>query len=95
MDFLTSQGVPAGALQRSSDLATDPQYKHRGFHKVHEHPVMGSVPYAGNQFRIPGYNAGPHGPAPLLGEHNHEVLREICGLTSSEVDAAIADGLIQ
>ena len=95
MDELTSHGVPAGAVQRSSDLAQDPQYAHRGFHRFHEHPEMGRVPYAGNQFRMPGYAPGPNSYAPLLGEHNAEVMREILGMSDEEIAAAIADGVIQ
>lgn len=95
MDELTSQGVPAGAVQRSSDLSRDPQYKHRQFHKVFEHPEMGEVPYAGNQFNIPGYAAGPYSYAPLLGEHNEEVLRDLLGMSDKEIADAIATGVVQ
>ena len=31
MDALLSEGVPAGVVQRSSDLQQDPQLNHRGF----------------------------------------------------------------
>lgn len=95
MDQLTALGVPAGAVQRSSDLAKDPQYAHRGFHRFHQHPEMGEVPYAGNQFRIPGYQPGPHGYAPLLGEHNFEVLKEIVGMSEQDITDAIAEGVVQ
>lgn len=95
MDELTAHGVPAGAVQRSSDLARDPQYAHREFHCFHEHPEMGRVPYAGNQFRIPGYRAGPYGYAPLLGEHNQQVLREVVGMSDQEIAEAIGGGVVQ
>lgn len=85
MDTLTAAGVPAGALQRSEQLAEDPQYHYRNFHRYHDHPVMGHVPYAGNQFRIPGYAGGPNGPAPLLGEHNRAVFGDILGLSDEEI----------
>jgi len=95
MDELTALGVPAGAVQRSSDLSRDPQYIHREFHRFHDHPEMGQVPYAGNQFRIPGYQAGPYSYAPLLGEHNFEVLRNIAGMSKEEIEAAMTAGIIQ
>ena len=85
MDTLTTAGIPAGALQRSEQLARDPQYLHRQFHHFHDHPVLGRVPYAGNQFRIPGYEGGPSGPSPLLGEHNQEVFSGILGLSDEEI----------
>lgn len=95
MDELTAHGVPAGAVQRSRDLAQDPQYAHREFHKFHEHPEMGRVPYAGNQFRIPGYRAGPHSYAPLLGEHNQKVLHEVLGMSEEEIAEVIAAGALE
>ena len=95
MDDLTRHGVPAGAVQRSSDLSRDPQYAHRGFHRVFDHPEMGEVPYAGNQFRIPGYAAGPYSYAPLLGEHNHEVLSGMLGMSDEEIAEALANGVVK
>jgi benzylsuccinate CoA-transferase BbsF subunit len=94
MDMLTALGIPAGALQRSEDLAKDPQYIHRSFYHYLDHPHMGKVPYAGNQFRIPGYAGGPSRPAPLLGEHNHHVFGEILGMSASEIDALIDAGVV-
>jgi crotonobetainyl-CoA:carnitine CoA-transferase CaiB-like acyl-CoA transferase len=71
MDELSTAGVPAGAVQSSRDLANDAQYAHREFHRVLHHPEMGTVPYAGTQFRIAGYESGPYACAPMFGEHNH------------------------
>lgn len=95
METLLSAGVPAGAVQRSSDLATDPQYAHRQFHRFHEHPVMGRVPYAGVQYRILGYEAGPYRFAPLLGEHTDRVLAEELGMAIEEIQQARDAGALQ
>jgi crotonobetainyl-CoA:carnitine CoA-transferase CaiB-like acyl-CoA transferase len=95
MDQLVAVGVPGGVVQRSGDLANDPQYKHRDFQRWHEHPEMGNVPYAGVQFCIPGYRPGPFGPAPLLGQHNDEVFRKVLGLSEAEVKQAEEAGAIQ
>ena len=95
MDTLTSCGVPAGAVQRSRELAKDPQYLHRQFYRAFEHPVMGNVPYAGNQFRIPGYAGGPNAAAPLLGEHNQHVFGEILGLNEAEIATLIESGVVR
>lgn len=92
MDRLTAEGVPAGAVQRSRDLAEDPQYAHRGFHHFLDHPVLGRVPYAGNQFRIPGYAGGPSRPSPLIGQHNLEVFGGILGYSEAEIEALVAAG---
>ena len=92
MRLLQSAGVPAGGVQRSSDLLQDPQLAHRGFYNYLDHPEMGNIPYSGHQFRIRGYESGPRMPSPMLGEHNEVVLRDILGLTDEEIAEAIISG---
>ena len=89
---LQSAGVPAGVVQRSSDLLQDPQLAHRRFHRHMDHQVMGNIPYSGHQFRICGYDNGPRFPAPLFGQHNEYVMREILGMTDEEVTEVLAAG---
>jgi benzylsuccinate CoA-transferase BbsF subunit len=92
MARLQAAGVPAGAVQRSSDHMLDPQLAHRSFFRRLEHPEMGEVPYEGHQFRIHGYDNGPRFPAPCLGEHTYQVLTEVLGLDDDEVAEALASG---
>ena len=92
MELLQRAGVPAGAVQRSSDHMADPQLAHRSFFRRLEHPEMGEVPYEGHQFRIAGYDNGPRFPAPCLGEHTFEVLTEVLGLDIDEAAEVMASG---
>ena len=94
MATLQEAGVPAGVVQRSSDLLVDPQLAHRHFFRPHEHPEMGVVPYEGHQFRIDGYDSGPRFAAPCLGQHAEHVLSELLGLSEEEVAAAVASGAL-
>ena len=59
MQLLQDAGVPAGAVQRSSDHLEDPQLAHRRFFRPMVHPEMGEVPYEGHQYTIAGYDNGP------------------------------------
>ncbi len=95
MQLLLSHGVPAGVVQRSSDLKSDPQLAHRNYFRHLEHQEMGTIPYAGHQFRIKGYDSGPRFPAPVLGQHNEQVLREVLGMTDDEITEAIIAEAIQ
>jgi crotonobetainyl-CoA:carnitine CoA-transferase CaiB-like acyl-CoA transferase len=95
METLAAAGVPAGAVQRSSDLAVDPQHRHRRFHRELEHPEMGRVPYAGHQFRIHGYDSGPRAPAPVLGQHGVQVMTELLGMSDDEVAEVVASGAMR
>ncbi|PKB83278.1 MAG: hypothetical protein BZY88_02175 [SAR202 cluster bacterium Io17-Chloro-G9] len=95
MQLLQAQGVPAGVVQRSSDLLKDPQLSHRRFYHYMDHPEMGNIPYTGHQFRISGYDGGPRSPAPLLGQHNEEILRGLLGMTDEEITEAVIAGALE
>ncbi|MCS5574659.1 MAG: CoA transferase, partial [Pseudomonadales bacterium] len=94
MRRLQAESVPAGVVQRSSDLLRDPQNQHRSFYRYLEHPMMGHVPYAGHQYKISNYDNGPRGPAPMLGEHSFEVLSQVLNFTDEEIAAAYTSGAI-
>lgn len=94
MDAMLSEGVPAGVVQRSSDLQQDPQLAHRRFFRDLDHQEMGIIPYPGHQFRISGYDSGPRSAAPVLGQHNEEVLREVLGMTEDEITEVIIAGAL-
>ncbi|MGF1596797.1 MAG: CoA transferase [Acidimicrobiales bacterium] len=92
---LAAAGIAAGVVQTSGQLLDDPQYRHRNFYRHLEHTEVGTVPYAGHQYRIRGYDHGPRSAAPCLGEHTFEVLTEILGLYGDEVaEIAAADALV-
>ena len=94
MQLLQAGGAPAGVVQQSSDLLKDPQLEHRRFFRHMDHPDMGNVPYTGHQFRIRGNDNGPRFSAPLLGQHNEEVLRGLLGMTDDEIIEAVIAGAL-
>ncbi len=94
MAILQSAGVPAGVVQRSSDLLRDPQLEHRRFFRYMDHPEMGNIPYTGDRFRLRGYEGGPRFLPPLLGQHNEFVMREILGMSDEEITEVLAAGAI-
>ena len=95
MELLQLEGVPAGVVQRSSDLMRDPQLVHRRLFRELEHPELGRAPYTGHMFSIRGYDSGPRFASPSLGEHNEWVLKEILGLTDDEVTEAVIAGALE
>jgi len=94
MDLLLKHDVPAGVVQRSSDLQSDPQLAHRGFFRELDHAEMGTIPYPGHQFKIKGYDSGPRFAAPVLGQHNEEVLRDVLGMSDDQITDAIVAGAL-
>jgi crotonobetainyl-CoA:carnitine CoA-transferase CaiB-like acyl-CoA transferase len=93
MEELVASGVPAGMVQRSSDLLVGPQLRHRGFWRELEHPEIGESSYAGPTFRIAGYDAGAREREALFNEHTLEVLSEL-GMSDEEIAEGFASGAI-
>lgn len=93
MKTLQAAGVPAGVVSRLSDLFSDPQLAHRRTWRALPHPELGQFHYVAPPFILAETPAELR-RSPLLGEHNDQVYREILGLTQGEVDALVADGVI-
>lgn len=88
MDELQAAGVPAGAVQRSRDLATrDPQIAHRGMRPVITHPLVGTSQVDGVPVRFSRTPAAIKRHSPLMGEHNHHYLSALLGLSDPEIDS--------
>jgi benzylsuccinate CoA-transferase BbsF subunit len=79
-------GVAAYPMMDAAMLARDTHLHERGFFAHVDHPVMGPSPIPGVVFRIGGDGAQVRGPAPMLGQHNEEVLREVLGLDAAQID---------
>ena len=76
-----------------SDMELD-QLTFRGFFEEVEHPVNGRAKFSTVPMRFSGGPGLFHThPAPLLGQHNHELLAGL-GLTVSEIADLEADGII-
>ncbi|MEC7748327.1 MAG: CoA transferase [Chloroflexota bacterium] len=69
------QRVPCFPVNTVQDLLTDEHLAHRGFFVEMEHPVAGVLRYPGAAYRFSNSQLPlTKRPAPLLGEHNREIL---------------------
>src|SRR5688572_2437512 len=75
-----SFGVPCGVVQNAEELHSDPQLSHRGHYWKLEHPTMGLRTYDGPSFRLSLTPGELTKAAPLLGEDNEYVFKQIVGL---------------
>jgi crotonobetainyl-CoA:carnitine CoA-transferase CaiB-like acyl-CoA transferase len=86
-------GVPAGPVHSIAEALEHPQTRARGMVLELEHPQAGATRALGNPVHFSATPGGSTLPAPLLGQHTREVLRE-CGYSDAEIDAFAADGVI-
>jgi crotonobetainyl-CoA:carnitine CoA-transferase CaiB-like acyl-CoA transferase len=95
VDALASALIPAAAVVSPSLVTDNPQLRHRGFFERLEHPRTGAGLYPTPPFApLDGTNRWLHRPPPTLGEHNAEVLSELCGLTDADLQRLSAQGVI-
>jgi len=69
------QRVPCFPVNTVQDLLSDEHLAHRGFFVDMEHPVAGVLRYPGAAYRFSNSQLPlTERPAPMLGEHNREIL---------------------
>ena len=85
MRTLGEVGVPCGAVLDSGDVLSNEHLKARGMIRTIEHPTRGSFTMPGCAVQMSDSPVDVQ-PAPLLGQHNSDILGSLLGL--SQVDLA-------
>jgi crotonobetainyl-CoA:carnitine CoA-transferase CaiB-like acyl-CoA transferase len=83
--ILMRGGVPVGAINTIDRVVDHPQVAARGSLVACEHPVAGKVRMVGPAARLSETPADVRMPAPRLGEHTDQVLRERLRLDDREI----------
>jgi len=92
--LLVPAGIPMGRINTLDRVAEHPQARARGVFAECEHPVAGKITTVSPCFHLSETPGGVRSPAPLLGQHTDEVLREELGLGESEIDGLRKRGAI-
>lgn len=93
IDRLDEAGVPGGPVLTYDEALADPHVLDRGMVTEVEHPVIGPMKTLGNPAKMSTTSIGVRRPAPLLGEHTTEVLRE-SDFSAETITALLADEAI-
>lgn len=89
---LQRHGVCAAPVCSGKDVFHDPQLAATGFLFDVDHPETGRHRYQGLPFRFAGASEPNRAPAPLLGQHTEEVLREWAGFDDRAIAGLCSDG---
>ena len=90
---LDAAGVPAGPVHSLAEALTHPQTMARDMVVESTHPEAGRTRSLGCPVHFSATPTRVDRPAPLLGEHTRELLRE-CGYADVEIDAFVAAGVV-
>ncbi|MEM5780860.1 MAG: CoA transferase, partial [Lawsonibacter sp.] len=89
--ILEANGVPNGRINTMTMICADPQIAARDMIVEVEHPVAGKYKMAGSPLKFSNYPNTTYAPAPTLGQHTHEVLKNYLGMTEEEIAAMLAE----
>jgi len=96
VDRLTAVEVPVARVISPSEVVDNEQLVARGYFEPLDHPSTGPCVYPRPPFAPIAATGGRwlRTPAPTLGQHTAEVLRELCGVTDEQLARLAADGVI-
>jgi crotonobetainyl-CoA:carnitine CoA-transferase CaiB-like acyl-CoA transferase len=84
--LLQRASVKAAPVLNGKELLLDPHFRERGHFSVVEHPALGRRPVPRHLVaRFDGFDPGVSTAAPVLGQHNREVLQGMLGLSDEEL----------
>lgn len=93
MRALGEAGVPCGAVLDSGDILANEHLRARGMVTTIEHPTRGTFTMLGCAVQL-SESPVEIRPAPLLGQHNADVLGTLLGLTTADLAGLKEDGII-
>ena len=83
--FCNEKNIPCGPVLSTEELMTDPHVLHREMIvKVEGHP-QGDYYTVGMPVKLSDGNVDKITPAPMLGEHTEEVLRDVCEMSDAKI----------
>jgi crotonobetainyl-CoA:carnitine CoA-transferase CaiB-like acyl-CoA transferase len=85
--------APISPVNTMADLLASPHLAERGFFREIDHPRAGPMRYPGPPARMPATPPDVR-PAPALGQHTTEVLRDLLGLAPRDIVKLSAAGVV-
>ncbi|WP_425838457.1 CaiB/BaiF CoA transferase family protein [Streptomyces fractus] len=92
--IFNEKGLAYSLIYSIEDIVADPQYQSRGTIITVDDPRLGPLKMPAPQPRFSGTPAPRVQPAPELGVHTDDVLRELAGLSADQIAAARTAGII-
>ena len=94
IEAFDAAGVPVGPVHTIGEALSHPQTVARGIVVELDHPRAGRTKALGSPLHFSRTPTNVQRPAPLLGEHTREVLREF-GYQDTQIDRFVAEGVVE
>ncbi len=95
VNMLLEVGIPAAPVNTIDRVVKDPHIAvAREMFVDVEHPVAGKTKLTGNQLKFTNKKVKDFAPAPVLGQHTQEILKEKLGIEADEFEKLKMDGVI-
>lgn len=94
LDALEAAGLPNSPINTIDQVVKDPNINHRKMIVTMEQPKVGPVTTAGSPFHLSETPGEVRTPAPLLGQHTKEVLKDWLGYDEAKIDKLLKEGVV-
>ena len=91
LHILKGGGIPVGPINDVERVIKDPAVIARDMIVTTHHPVAGDVEMAGVPIKLSDTPGSVDGPAPTLGQHTREILKEKLNMDDALIDQLYAD----
>lgn len=92
LEAMLAVDIWCGEVKTHLQAEKDPQVEHMGMITSYRHPVAGKVKVVAPAVKLSETPATIDRPAPLVGEHTREILREF-GYSEAEIDDCVRRGI--
>jgi formyl-CoA transferase len=95
VDFLLSKTIPCAPLYTVKDVVEDPHIvEARRMIREMEHPVAGKMKVIGSPINLSETPAEVRSPAPLLGQHSADILRNVLNYSEDQIESLKKEKII-
>lgn len=94
LDLLGRENLPHSPIYNVKEICEDPHITYRKMLVEVDQPSVGKMRIVGSPIRLSETPGEVYAPAPLLGEHSEQVLKDILGYTKAEIELLKRENII-
>jgi CoA:oxalate CoA-transferase len=93
-EIFEARRIPYSPINNLKQICDDAHIKHRKMLVEIDQPVVGKMQVSASPLKLSETPGEVYAPAPMLGQHTEEVLRELLGYSTDVINQLKADGVV-